>query len=260
MSKFNKVFLALNISLVLPAFALQAQQVQHTQETKAVKQIHTDQTVVPNTIINQVSPSTYTAEQGALIYRTTVLPNGNLQISYPEVIPTVGLPVRTRTVELEKVKDVYKVPDNLDLHFVPYDTITTRIYTASPLNIDDEASRLASERKAFAYQVKSITASNSGNNADVEILLFAKNAPLRYIDGTFYLVNNRSIIELTSASANNLKASGEFELQGAFDADYQIANSAAVKALQYDANAFYIYSVKQNDQGTMKNIFVKYYK
>jgi hypothetical protein len=260
MSKFNKVFLAFNVSLLLPAFALQAQQVHHVQETKEVKKIQVDQTVLPATVIDQVSPSTYTVEQGGLIYHSTVLPNGNLRIAYPEVIPTVGLPVRTKTVELEKVKDVYKVPDNVDLQFVPYDTITTRIYTATPLDIDDEASSLASQKKAFAYQVKSTTASNSGNNADVEILLFAKNAPLRYVDGTFYLVNHRSIVELTTESANKLNASGEFEFQGTFNADYQIANSAAVKAIEHDANAFYIYKVQENGQTNMKNIFVKYYK
>lgn len=204
--------------------------------------------------------SSLALQRGGQILRLNTITDTPLPIIYPNPENSTAITPETIT-KFKQMNGVYVFPRNEVVALEPFDIVSARSAYSTPISLDYDVSRLAAEKGAYAYQINSVTQTNTdSNNIDFVFSLYRKDAPFLYVyKADFFNFGSISVQELPVDIANQYQATGSFTFNGHYKLPQEISAEAAKYAVYHGAKAFFVKSVTENNHGTRQTVVVDYF-
>ncbi len=146
------------------------------------------------------------------------------------------------------------------LYYLPFEVVKFKGNYNNTSEIMDEASKLATEKGAYAFYVDSISAADTKNRAqDVDVLLYKKDAPVRNFIVT-KAIAGQDAYEISSDAFKTMQPYETITFHGVFNNTSEISAAAQKHAIANGAHFYYVKEVSANRAGTAQTVYLNLYK
>lgn len=146
------------------------------------------------------------------------------------------------------------------LYYLPFEVVKFKGNYNNTSEIINSASKLAADKKAYAFYVYSISPADVKNQAqDIDVALYKKDAPVRdYIVKTSQ--QDQEAYEISSDAFKKMKAYETISFHGVFNNTAEISAAAEKQAIAHNAHFYFVKEVSANPSGTAQTVYVSLYK
>lgn len=189
-------------------------------------------------------PSTGTSSDRAIVYADVYKSNAPIAVSKEEVTHN----------------GVVLYPRSKALYYLPFAVVKFKGDYNNTSEILDAASKIASEKDAYAFYVYSIIADDVKNREqDVDVALYKKEAPVR----DFIIskaIAGQDAYEITSDAFKIMKPYKTIVFHGTFNNTSEVSTAAQKYAIANDAHFYYVKEISNNRAETAQTVYVNLYR
>lgn len=189
-------------------------------------------------------PSTGTSTDRAIVYADVYKSNAPIAVSNEEVTHN----------------GVVLYPRSKALYYLPFAVVKFKGDYNNTSEILDAASKIASEKDAYAFYVYSIIADDVKNREqDVDVALYKKEAPVR----DFIIskaIAGQDAYEITSEAFKIMKPYKTIVFHGTFNNTSEVSAAAQKYAIANDAHFYYVKEISNNRAETAQTVYVNLYR
>lgn len=189
-------------------------------------------------------PSTGTSSDRAIVYADVYKSNAPIAVSKEEVTHN----------------GVVLYPRSKALYYLPFAVVKFKGDYNNTSEILDAASKIASEKDAYAFYVYSIIADDVKNREqDVDVALYKKEAPVR----DFIIskaIAGQDAYEITSDAFKIMKPYKTIVFHGTFNNTSEVSAAAQKYAIANDAHFYYVKEISNNRAETAQTVYVNLYR
>lgn len=189
-------------------------------------------------------PSIGTSSDRAIVYADVYKSNAPIAVSKEEVTHN----------------GVVLYPRSKALYYLPFAVVKFKGDYNNTSEILDAASKIASEKDAYAFYVYSIIADDVKNREqDVDVALYKKEAPVR----DFIIskaIAGQDAYEITSDAFKIMKPYKTIVFHGTFNNTSEVSTAAQKYAIANDAHFYYVKEISNNRAETAQTVYVNLYR
>lgn len=189
-------------------------------------------------------PSTGTSTDRAIVYADVYKSNAPIAVSNEEVTHN----------------GVVLYPRSKALYYLPFAVVKFKGDYNNTSEILDAASKIASEKDAYAFYVYSIIADDVKNREqDIDVALYKKEAPVR----DFIIskaIAGQDAYEITSEAFKIMKPYKTIVFHGTFNNTSEVSAAAQKYAIANDAHFYYVKEISNNRAETAQTVYVNLYR
>lgn len=189
-------------------------------------------------------PSTGTSTDRAIVYADVYKSNAPIAVSNEEVTHN----------------GVVLYPRSKALYYLPFAVVKFKGDYNNTSEILDAASKIATEKDAYAFYVYSINADDVKNREqDVDVALYKKEAPVR----DFIIskaIAGQDAYEITSEAFKIMKPYKTIVFHGTFNNTSEVSAAAQKYAIANDAHFYYVKEISNNRAETAQTVYVNLYR
>lgn len=189
-------------------------------------------------------PFTGTSSDRAIVYADVYKSNAPIAVSKEEVTHN----------------GVVLYPRSKALYYLPFAVVKFKGDYNNTSEILDAASKIASEKDAYAFYVYSIIADDVKNREqDVDVALYKKEAPVR----DFIIskaIAGQDAYEITSDAFKIMKPYKTIVFHGTFNNTSEVSAAAQKYAIANDAHFYYVKEISNNRAETAQTVYVNLYR
>ncbi|OCG01302.1 YdgH/BhsA/McbA-like domain containing protein [Gilliamella sp. wkB112] len=149
---------------------------------------------------------------------------------------------------------------NKALYYLPFEIIKFKGNYNNTSEIINSASKLAADKKAYAFYVYSISPADVKNQSqNIDVALYKKDAPVReYIVKTSQ--QDQDAYEISSDAFKKMQPYQTISFHGTFNNTSEISTAARKQAIANGAHFYFVKEVSANSSGTAQTVYVNLYR